>query len=255
VLKKVAQMNDSTNTIRMKASANPNNTSSNSRLRTLATLPQEQNWEVKVIKTGKTPFIIFDNWYTPNEEKNIWKELDWLSSQENVERAEDTYVARHDDGTPKSKASRFHIEEFYTQKGRERSHIFNYMYKQRTQEFHSIVGEIKPFCRSFFSTSADSTLISYYEDNEFYHAHHDDYAWSMLIWFVREPRLFDGGDFEFSDSKQKVKLKHNRAVFFPSMFEHKVSSIKMHTKPKEVGFGRYTITHFYIAMPFGNIIR
>jgi hypothetical protein len=248
-------MNNVKNNIRHKSSANPENAQSYSRLRTLATLPYEQNWEVQVIKKGKTPFIIFDNWYTPYEEKNIWKELDWFSSQDNVDRAEETYVARYDDGTPKSKASRFHIEEYFLPKGKQKSHIFNYMYKQRTQEFHNIVGEIKPFCRSFMSTNADSSLISYYEDSEFYHAHWDDYAWTMCIWFVREPRLFDGGNFDFPDSKYKVKLKHNRAVFFPSMFEHRVSPIKMHTEPKEVGFGRYTITHFYVAAPFGNIVR
>lgn len=215
--------------------------------------PPQQNWEIKVLKEGKTPFVVFDNWYTSNEEKNIWKELDWYSSQENVERAENTYVASYDNGKPKAKASRFHIEEFYTQKGRQRSHVYNYMYKQRTQDFHNIIGEIKPYCRSFFSTNADSTLISYYEDSEYYDAHWDDYAWTMLIWFVREPRLFDGGNFEFTDSGNKVELKHNRALFFPSMFEHRVTPVKMHTEPKEVGYGRYTITHFYISMPQGNI--
>ena len=241
-------MNDLTNNIRPRSSANPITSSANIPVET----PQ-QNWEVQLIKKGKTPHVVFDNWYTPKEEKNIWKELDWYSSQENIERAENTMVARYNDGTPKSKASRFHIEEFYTLKGRQRSHIFNYMYKQRTQEFHNIIRQIKPFCNSFFSTSADSTLIHYYENNEFYDAHSDDYAWSMCIWFVREPRLFDGGDFDFPDSKHKVELKHNRAIFFPSMFEHRVSPVKMHTEPKEVGYGRYTITHFYIAMPRGNI--
>ena len=63
----------------------------------------------------------------------------------------------------------------------------------------------------------------------------------------------NGGDFYFPDSKQKVKLKHNRAIFFPSMLEHGVSPVKMKTEPKEVGYGRYTITHFYISMPPGNI--
>ena len=252
-------MNDLNKNIRPKSSANPNliqSTSSANRTietprRTIET--PRQKWKVKVLKDGKTPFVLFDNWYTPNEEKNIWKELDWYSSQDNIERAENTYVATYDDGKPKSKASRFHIEEYFTEAGKRKSHIFNYMYKQRTPEFHSIVGEIKPYCNSFFATNSDATLISYYEDSEYYEPHYDNYAWSMLIWFVREPKLFNGGDFYFPDSKQKVKLKHNRAIFFPSMLEHGVSPVKMKTEPKEVGYGRYTITHFYISMPPGNI--
>lgn len=248
-------MNDSTNNIRLKSSPNTNVVQLASSINRPIETPQ-QNWEVQVVKTGKTPHVVFDNWYTPSEEKNIWKELDWYSSQDNIERAEDianSPVAKYSDGKPKSFASRFHIQELFTLRGRQRSHIFNYMYKQRTSDFHKIVEEIKPYCRSFFATNSDSSLISYYEDNEFYDTHSDDYAWTMLIWFVREPRLFNGGDFELTDSGQKIKLKHNRALFFPSMFEHRVTPVKMHTEPKEVGYGRYTITHFYIAMPPGNI--
>ncbi len=245
-------MNDLTNTARLKSSANPNGIQLPRSTSNLLEPPQ-QNWEVQIQKDGETPFIVIDNWYTPYEEKNVWKELDFYASQENVERAENTYVATHDDGKPKSKASRFHIQEFYTPSGRQRSHIFNNMYKIRVPEFHNMVREIKPFYRSFLSTNADSTLISYYEDSEYYESHWDDYAWTMLIWFVREPRLFDGGDFTFTDSKLKVKLKQNRALFFPSMFEHSVNPVKMHTEPKDSGYGRYTITHFFIAMPPDNV--
>ncbi len=253
-------MNDLNKNIRPNSSANPNliqSTSSANRTietprRTIET--PRQNWKVKVMKDGETPFVVFDNWYTPNEEKNIWKELDWYSSQDNVERAENTYVATYADGTPKSKASRFHIQEFFKPEGAKRSHVLNYMYKQRTEEFHDIVRQIQPYSRSFFATNSDSTLIHYYEDSEYYDAHHDNYAWSMCIWFVKEPKLLNGGDFEFTDSKQKVKLKHNRAIFFPSMFEHRVTPVKLKTEPEEVGYGRYSITHFYISMPPGNLI-
>ena len=33
-----------------------------------------QNWDIKVIKDDPVfPFILIDNWYTPNEEKAVWK--------------------------------------------------------------------------------------------------------------------------------------------------------------------------------------
>ena len=41
----------------------------------------------------------------------------------------------------------------------------------------------------------------------------------------------------------KVKLKQNRALFFPSMFEHSVNPVKMHTEPKDSGYGRYEIPY------------
>mgnify|MGYP003153929604 FL=1 len=215
----------------------------------------EQNWKVQVVKNNPTyPFIVIDNWYTPQEEKNIWKELDWYTSHEHKDRAENTIVARNKDGSSRSTAYRFYVGEFYSGIGIKKSHIFNYMYKQRTPEFHKIVGECMPYARNFHSSNDESTLISYYEDNDHYDSHHDVFAWTMVIWFVREPRLFDGGNFDFPESGYEVRLKHNRAVFFPCCYLHRVSPIKFHTQPKESGFGRYTITHFYFSRPHQTAI-
>ena len=99
-------------------------------------------WEFKIAKSNPTfPFVVVDNWYTPNEEKAVWKELDYYSSlpKDNIHRAEDTIVARHPDGKSKSNAYRFYINEWYTETGKKRSAIQNCMYKQRLPEFHNIL--------------------------------------------------------------------------------------------------------------------
>jgi hypothetical protein len=217
-------------------------------------MSSEQNWKVQVVKDNPTfPFIVVDNWYTPNEEKAVWKELDFYSSmpRDKIDRAENTIVARNSDGTSKSKAFRFYTNSYYTEAGLSKSAIFNCMYKQRTPEFHKIVGECMPYGRSFLSSNNDSTLISYYEQDDHYDAHHDTFLWTMCIWMVREPRLFTGGDFDFPESGHEIKLKTNRAIFFPCCYLHRVSPVKFHTQPKDIGYGRYTITHFYFSMPKG----
>src|SRR6056300_853694 len=102
----------------------------------------EQNWKVQIIKDNPTfPFLVIDNWYTPGEEKAVWKELDFLSSRprEITDRAENTIVAKHKDGSSKSKAYRFYLESYYNM--REISPILNCMYKQRTPEFHKIIND------------------------------------------------------------------------------------------------------------------
>ena len=183
----------------------------------------KQNWIVNIVKENPTfPFIVIDNWYTPSEEKAIWKELDYYSSppKEHIDRAENTIVARYSDGTAKSKAFRWYLNNFYTIDGLKKSAIFNCMYKVRTPHDH-------------------------------YDSHHDTFLWTQCTWFVREPRLFTGGDFDFPESGFEIKLKHNRTVFFPCCFLHRVSPVKFHTQPKEIGFGRYTITHFYYSIPIG----
>jgi len=206
-----------------------------------------QYWDIKVINDNPVfPFLVIDNWYTPAEEKAVWKELDFLSSRprEVTDRAENTIVAKHKDGSSKSKAYRFYLESYYNM--REISPILNCMYKQRTSDFHKIINDgCMPYARGFGSSNFDSTLLSYYEENDHYDTHHDTNLWTCLIWMVREPRLFDGGDFKLNEPDIEVKLKNNRMVMFPCCYLHSVSPVKFHTQPKENGFGRYTITHFY----------
>ena len=212
----------------------------------------EQYWDVKVVNDNPTfPFLVIDNWYTPEEEKAVWKELDFYSvtPKDQIDRAENTIVARNSDGSSKSKAYRFYIEDFY--KKREISPIINYMYKQKTPEFHKIIGECMPYARSFFSSNSDSSLLSYYEEDDHYKPHHDVFLWTCLVWMVKEPRLFNGGDFKLNEPDIEVKLKNNRMVMFPCCYLHSVSPVKFHTQPKEIGYGRYTITHFYCGIPNG----
>lgn len=214
-------------------------------------LENEQNWEVKVVKDNPVfPFIVFDNWYNPNEENAVWKELDFLSSipKEKIERAETSVVARDEKGNSLSKSYRFYIEEFY--KKRTLSPIINCMYKQRLPKFHKILlNHVQPYARSFCTSNADSSMLSYYEESDYYEPHHDTFLWTCLIWMVREPRLFDGGDFSFPEPEVEIKLKNNRMVMFPSCYLHSVDPIKFHTQPKEIGYGRYCITHFYYSTP------
>jgi Rps23 Pro-64 3,4-dihydroxylase Tpa1-like proline 4-hydroxylase len=210
----------------------------------------KQDWIVQVNNSNPTfPFVVFDNWYTHNEEKAVWKELDFFSTQpkENIKRAENTIVASNN-GVPLSNSYRFYIEEFY--KNRILSPILNCRYKQRTKEFHKIIRDnCMPYARSFSTSNIDSSMISYYEEKDYYKPHHDTCLWTCLIWMVREPRLFDGGNFKLNEPDVEIKLKNNRMVFFPSCFLHSVSPIKFHTQPKEIGYGRYCITHFYNNIP------
>ena len=213
----------------------------------------EQNWKVQVVNDNPTfPFVVIDNWYTPNEEKAVWKELDFFSTtpKDHIDRAENTVVARDPDGTAKSNAYRFYINDFY--KKHSVSPILNCIYKQKTPEFHKILEDnCMPYARSFLSSNGDSSLLSYYEENDHYKPHHDTFAWTCLIWMVREPRLFDGGDFKLNEPDIEVKLKNNRMVMFPCCYLHSVSPVKFHTQPKEIGYGRYTLTHFYYSEPSG----
>jgi len=96
-------------------------------------------------------------------------------------------------------------------------------------------------------------LVSYYEDNDYYKPHHDTFSFTCLIWMVREPRKFTGGDFILNEPDIEIKLKNNRMVLFPCSYLHEVTPINFTEKvPEEMGWGRFTLTHFYYAVPRGN---
>ena len=207
-----------------------------------------QSWTINTIKDNPMfPFVLVDNWYTPEEEKGIWSELDYYSTNP-IERAEGGVVAKDNTGNSKGKHHRFYLDNIYSENGREQSNILNCTYKQKTLELHHKINECGHYARSFFSSTGITSFVSYYENNDYYNSHFDSYHWTNLIWFFREPKKFEGGDLEFPESNTKITLKHNRAVLFPSMFLHKSNQLKFN-QPSDMKNGKYTITHFYFANP------
>ena len=208
----------------------------------------EQRWRVEaVLDDIRYPYVVADNWYTEEEEKCIWKELDFYSTMGQKERAEDNCAEKN--GMPLANSYRFYVENYYKETHKHISTILSGDYKVRSVEFHKIVEKCLPYYRSFDTTNRTSTIISYYEENDHYKPHSDHFAWTMLIWMVKEPKHFDGGDFKLIEPGHEIKLKNNRMVFFPSCFLHSVTPLKFHTQPKDVGYGRYCITHFFYSAP------
>ena len=211
----------------------------------------KENWDIKVVNDfAGYPFIVVDDWYSDSELNNIWKELDFYLAVEKdkIMRAENTTVARRPDGTSKSNAFRFYLDDRYD-KHREASPILNAMYKQTSKQFGDSLKECKPYYRSFYSTNFDCSMVSYYENNDHYDAHHDTYLWTNLIWVYKEPRRFEGGDLFLDDIDVEIKVKNNRAVFFPSCYLHRVTPVKMNEGNFNDGYGRFCITHFYGSYP------
>ena len=209
-----------------------------------------KNWVVQMGGDETFPFIVIDNWYDPDTEKSVWKELDFLScvDRANQQRAENTVVARTKDGESLSRSYRWYPFQIYNKEyGVPYSPILNSVNNFRTPEFYEVIDKIKPQGRIWKSSNCDDTIISYYENNDYYKPHWDKFLWTSLIWFYREPKQFTGGDFTLTERGYKIDLKHNRMFMFPCYSLHEVSPVKFKKLPKEMGFGRYTITHFWYS--------
>ncbi len=208
------------------------------------------HWKPQIFNKDKLyPFLIVDDWYSKQEEKNVWKELEFYTSNESeLYRAETSWVAKDKD-KPKGFSYRIYPDLYYVGKHRNVSNIFKYLYKQQQKEFHKLIKEAMPHGRQFQCTNGTSSLISYYDYNDYYDSHFDVFNFTCLIWFNKTPKLYTGGDFYFPESDTTIESKHNRMCIFPSYYLHQVKPIIFNNKPKELGYGRYTITHFYYTYP------
>ena len=193
-------------------------------------------------------FLYVDNWFNKNEEKLIWKELDFFT-QKNIETS-DSLIDKDERGVPKGQSFRIYPYKIYSPYGLKYSNLVNLTSKQKTDDFKKLLKKtFGNYYRSWSSTNSDTFFVSYYEKGDYYNAHIDVAAFSVLLWFYKKPKKFTGGDLILNDTKEKIECKHNRLIIFPSWYYHSVTPIHFKNKPKELGWGRYTLTSFYQHAP------
>jgi len=198
------------------------------------------------------PCLLIDDWFTEDEQKSIWAELDFFTSKEKFYRAEDTITAKYASGEPKGFSYRTYIDAVY-RNGERDSSIIKLRKKMHTDEFYNMIEEAMPQARNFRDTTHTSNLISYYEENDRYESHIDNFNFTSLIWFHREPKMYEGGDFILNDTNTEIVSKHNRMIIIPGYYKHQVTPLKWINKPNDLGYGRYTITHFHYTTPVGKV--
>jgi hypothetical protein len=203
--------------------------------------------QIEICRDDKCfPFLFVDNWYNSEEEDLIWKELDFYTNSYSFARSEDDpSSASLADGSSKANFFRLSLDKVYTQFGVERSAILRAKTKIISSEMKDAIKKTTPVHRIFLGTNADSTLVNYYEDGEDYKPHFDTSVMSVIIWFHKSPKAYDGGDFVFTDSGIKVESNHNRLVMFPCFYEHAAEPVILKDSSRLSGLGRYSIVHFY----------
>lgn len=97
-----------------------------------------------------------------------------------------------------------------------------------------------------YYTNAYSTLISYYENNDYYLPHQDISIYTGLFWYYKEPKSFTGGNLFFHENENsepltEIECKSNSFIIFPSCYTHSVSEIKMNQNSKD---GRFALSLF-----------
>jgi hypothetical protein len=201
---------------------------------------------MKVTSNSKS-YLVVDDFFNEREQKQIWKELEFLTDPSKLLPPEKTGTAFINDELLKKNQAIF-LDTFYGK--REHSNILNNCMKMLSREMLSIFDDMDGEFKYAIGSNLDTTLLSYYEDTDYYKPHTDEAVLTFLYWCYKEPKAFEGGDLILPEIDADIEVKNNRLVVFPSYRLHSVTPLSMNIKNEPFStFGRYCITKFLFVTP------
>ena len=186
------------------------------------------------------PIVVYDNLYNDDEIQYICRELDFLESR--LDTPEDTGSAKTIDGKILKGNSGIWLDNFFID--RTKSDIL----KVNRKPFNILNEQCRNFEKDWWFkytyVKEDYTLLSYYENSDYYSKHNDEAHITILTWFHRTPKSFSGGNLTFDDYDLTIECSHNRMVAFPSIIFHSVDKVIMEDKDIGKGIGRWCMSQF-----------
>lgn len=196
------------------------------------------------------PYLVVEDFYDEEELGMVWRELEFLLDGNKLMGPEDTGTAYHD-GKPLKQNRGLFLDNAYTDRS-----LSNILTVNRKLINSGIIQEISKhslFFKALPDCNEDDTLVSYYENRDHYAQHRDIYCYTSLHWFFKEPKKFTGGELSFPEFDEKIKLKNNKMILFPSSIQHEVSEVKMEEADLGKGLGRFCVSQFFFIVPYKEV--
>ena len=196
------------------------------------------------------PWISIEDFYTQYELDFIWEELNFLSYSDRLESPEETNSARINNRITKKNKGVF-LDDLYRE--RKYSNILTctrkLLHSSNDDKFLEVLKNHPSWFYKNFRCIKDFTLLSYYENNDYYEAHRDTSNITALTWLFKEPKRFTGGDLIFPDTQEKIECKNNKVILFPGCATHQVTQINMEKQHQNNKLGRWCISQFLYSNP------
>lgn len=186
--------------------------------------------------TDPFPHLIIEDFYSQDELKLIWQELDFLTS------ANKLIPANLDGSTPKSNALSVSLDNVY--KDLRYSNIYFSNQKILLPEIKDAFLSLSEFFGHITMINNMFIKLKYYENGHNYHKHKDNSKFTGINYLYKEPKKFEGGDLYFNNHDYKIELKNNMFILFMGCFPHSVSPISLNENAYITGNGKYSITSF-----------
>jgi len=199
-------------------------------------------------EVNRLPVAIIDTFYDEDAVEKIWQELTFLNNDHRkLKDPKDTGSAWERDESAadgkrylkQNKAAS--LDAVFAD--RSASNILIENRKLFSSEVVDELEKLNPIFRYVKYSTADATLISYYENQDYYLPHRDDATMTAITWFYKKPKAFSGGNLILEESLE-IECMSNRCVIFPSMMLHSVDEINSITAMHETNSGRFAISQF-----------
>jgi Rps23 Pro-64 3,4-dihydroxylase Tpa1-like proline 4-hydroxylase len=203
--------------------------------------------DINSFEISGLPVLIIDNFYDDEDCDKIWKELCFLNSNDDkLKGPEETGSAlRKSDMMPLKKNRGRFLEKIYYH--REMSDILTCNRKIFSEEFVKKITERHYFFDYISESTCDSTLVQYYENDDYYDFHKDSSTITCLSWFFDQPKKFSGGNLilqNVSGNDLEIECTYNRTVIIPSIISHQVTKTTLDENLIGKNCGRYAIAQF-----------
>ena len=189
----------------------------------------------------RIPFVVIDGFYDEDEQSEIMVELDYLCTERRlIPPFKDKSGASDNDKNVKNVGCQY-LESFY----RKRRHSSILTITDRLfVDCVDIINNHPHWYFDLYTIDQHNTHILYYEDSNEYPAHQDTCRFTVVTYFYREPKKFEGGDLQFPDHQVQVECMNNRVIVFPSMLYHCSTPVRMLENDTQTKNGKFCITHF-----------
>jgi hypothetical protein len=192
--------------------------------------------------TERNGLVIVEDFYSDKELDLIWSELKLLTEGNHFLPPSKTGASTLPNGKYGKNNDGIFLDEFYDRR-RNESKILN-VNRKIWDYLNSImkVMDKDPILRYTLSSNEDSTLISYYTDGHYYTPHIDKSVYTILTYFIKEPKNFTGGNLKLLDYNMEIEVKNNMVIFMPSTYQHEVTPVVM--GEDDGCSGRYCMSQF-----------
>jgi len=197
--------------------------------------------DITIANAGSTHVAVIDNFYSEDVVNCIMQELDLMASSKVLQPPEKTFSAVKNKMALKKNNSVF-LDDIYANRRKESS-ILRANRIVFSNNFINCLASSSPIFGMLSTCNYDTTLLSYYEDSDYYLPHKDSAMFTAVTWFYKTPKAFDGGDLVI-ENNLKIDCVQNRCVIFLSNSLHEVTPVKI-SQTKENN-GRFSLSQFIL---------